>query len=129
MIPHEFGKRAEFFAEKEFLKRHTSAEVIARNWRCKAGELDRVFRVGDVLVVLEVRARGASSRMDPLESITPKKRRALRKGIEFFLLSKLLRERQREGLTIQELRVDVASIRFCNGRVELEFIQGVDCSS
>jgi len=54
-------------------------EIVARNWRTRAGELDIVARDGEWLVFVEVRARRASrSGATPIagapeESVTPRK--------------------------------------------------------
>jgi putative endonuclease len=51
--------------------------IVARNWRCPAGELDIVARHGDTLVLLEVRTRRGRAFGLPEESITPTKRARL----------------------------------------------------
>ncbi len=45
--------------------------ILARNWRCPAGEVDIVAREGDALVLVEVRARRANNPFSmPEETIT-----------------------------------------------------------
>lgn len=45
--------------------------VVARNWRCREGELDLVaLEPGGTLVVCEVKCRSGLGYGDPLESIT-----------------------------------------------------------
>lgn len=54
--------------------------VLARNWRCRSGELDIIARDPDgVLVVCEVKARRGRGYGDPLESITHAKLARLRR--------------------------------------------------
>lgn len=54
-------------------------EIVARNWRTRAGELDIIARDGQCLVFVEVRARRAGRRGAtplagaPEESVTPRK--------------------------------------------------------
>jgi putative endonuclease len=54
-------------------------ELVARNWRTRAGELDIIARDGDWLVFVEVRARRAAgggrppAMGSPEESVTPRK--------------------------------------------------------
>lgn len=48
--------------------------IIARNWRCRSGEIDLVARDGDQIVFVEVRARRDQY---ALESITARKRQRL----------------------------------------------------
>jgi len=58
-------------------------ELLARNWRTRAGELDIIARDGDWLVFVEVRtrraARGGAPPMlgSPEESVTPRKQMRL----------------------------------------------------
>ena len=52
-------------------------EIVTRNWRCQAGELDLVARQGDCLVLVEVRTRRGKALGPPEESITPAKQARL----------------------------------------------------
>ena len=51
--------------------------IVARNWRCQAGEIDLVARDGDCLVVVEVRTRRGEAYGTPEESVTPAKQAKL----------------------------------------------------
>ena len=70
-------------------------EVLARNWRCSAGEIDLLCartergdgRVARVLVVCEVKARTTALHGHALEAVTPAKRRRLRRLAAAFLHS------------------------------------------
>lgn len=53
-------------------------EILERNWRCRAGELDIVARDGDVLIVCEVKTRRSHRYGSPIEAITPRKLNTLR---------------------------------------------------
>jgi putative endonuclease len=56
--------------------RHLEArgcELVARNWRCTAGEADVIVQEGDCLAFVEVRTRRGRAYGSPEESITPKK--------------------------------------------------------
>jgi putative endonuclease len=72
----ETGRRGE-----ELAAAHLSGEgyrLIARNWRCKLGEIDLVARHEDWLVVVEVRTRRAARAFGrPEESIGPQKQARL----------------------------------------------------
>ncbi len=59
--------------------------VLARNLRCRSGELDLVCRDGDVLVVVEVRQRGRPDFGGALASVTPRKRRRIIRATRFML--------------------------------------------
>ncbi|SRR5271166_2099220 len=60
-------------------------KVLARNMRCKGGELDLVCRDGEVLVVVEVRQRGRSDFGGALASVTPRKQRRIIRATRFML--------------------------------------------
>ncbi len=52
--------------------------VIERNWRCDAGEIDIVASDGNTLVVCEVKTRSSEAFGSPFEAITQRKLRRLR---------------------------------------------------
>jgi putative endonuclease len=51
--------------------------ILARNWRCSAGEIDIVAQDGDTLVVAEVRTRRGDAFGTPEESLTLRKQAKL----------------------------------------------------
>jgi putative endonuclease len=53
--------------------------VIARNWRCREGEVDILATEGDVLVVCEVKTRRGIGFGTPLDAVTPAKAARLRR--------------------------------------------------
>lgn len=59
--------------------------LLARNWRCKLGELDLVMLDGDTVVFVEVRHRQHTAWGGALESVDARKRRKLRRTAEHFL--------------------------------------------
>ncbi|HMG21148.1 MAG TPA: YraN family protein [Kofleriaceae bacterium] len=50
-------------------------EIVERNYRCKAGELDVVARDGDILVFVEVRSRSDAEHGSAAEMIGRRKQR------------------------------------------------------
>lgn len=60
-------------------------KLVARNWRCKGGELDLVMHDGDALAIIEVRSRGRSDYGSALESIDARKRSHLVHAAQLFL--------------------------------------------
>lgn len=52
--------------------------VLARNWRCRAGELDIVALDGHELVAVEVKTRRSLAYGHPFEAVTPVKLARLR---------------------------------------------------
>ncbi len=57
--------------------------VIARNLRCRAGELDLVCLDGRVLVIVEVRLRGRTDFGGALASVTRNKQRRLIRATQY----------------------------------------------
>jgi len=60
-------------------------ELLARNLRCKSGELDLVCRDGEVLVMVEVRQRGRRDFGGALASVTLRKQRRIIRATRFML--------------------------------------------
>ena len=58
--------------------------IVARNWRCKRGELDVVACKDSVLVVCEVKARASNSFGTPAEAVTPAKQLKVRRATADF---------------------------------------------
>jgi putative endonuclease len=78
-------------------------KVLARNLRCKVGELDLVCLDGGVLAIVEVRQRGSAEFGGALASVTWSKQRKIMRAAQFFLR----REKQWKNLA---LRFDVLAI-------------------
>ncbi len=75
----KLGNRGERIAER--LLRMKKMDILARNYKCKAGEIDIVARDGAVLVFVEVKTRRAKSRARPAAGLTPnQKERITRAG-------------------------------------------------
>jgi len=83
--------------------------VLARNWRCRDGELDLVVTRGRTMVVVEVKARRTDRFGAPVEAVTPAKQRRLR--------HLALRYLEATGARPARLRFDVVSI--LAGRLEV----------
>jgi len=84
-------------------------EVVARNWRCRDGELDLVVRRGDVLAFVEVKTRVSDRFGHPAEAVTVAKQRRIRR-----LASRFCAE---TGVHGRRLRFDVVSV--LAGQVEV----------
>jgi putative endonuclease len=54
-------------------------DVVARNWRCPAGEIDLVARRGRVVVIVEVKARTSDRFGMPVEAVVAAKQARLRR--------------------------------------------------
>ena len=84
-------------------------EVLARNWRCREGEIDLVVRRRGVLVIVEVKARRTDRFGTPAEAVTPAKQQRLR------VLA--LRYVGETGVRSRSIRFDVVAI--LGGRLEV----------
>jgi len=62
--------------------------VLARNVRCRTGELDLVCLDGGVLAIVEVRQRGKMDFGGALASVTWRKQRKIVRATQFFLQRK-----------------------------------------
>jgi putative endonuclease len=85
-------------------------EVVARNWRCRDGEIDLVVRRGPLVVFCEVKSRSSTLFGAPVEAVTARKQARLRR-----LAARWLGELG--GPRPSEIRFDVASV--LGGTVEV----------
>ena len=75
MLRSLLGQSAEVRAEA-FLKAR-GLTLLARNWRCRFGEIDLVMQDGPTLVFIEVRLRNRSDFGGAAASVTPAKQKKL----------------------------------------------------
>ena len=87
----------------EYLERQ-GLQIVARNLRCKAGEIDLVCRDGAVLAVVEVRQRQSRDYGGALGSVDAGKQRKI------ILTARLLLERLASRSTLT-LRFDVVAVQ------------------
>lgn len=98
----DLGPRGELAAAAYL--RSKGHRIIARNYRCRVGEIDIVSTDRDVVVFCEVKTRASDAKGRPFESVTRKKQRTLRRCAEHFLLG--------EFHELRTCRFDVVSIRW-----------------
>lgn len=89
--------------------RRNGYEIVARNWRCREGEIDLVCAKGRLLVVVEVKSRTDARFGLPAEAVTPQKQRRIR-----VITSRLLAE-----LDVRPARVRFDVVSVLAGRVEV----------
>ena len=94
------GRRGEDAAEHVYVRR--GYHVLARNWRCRLGELDLVVARGATLVICEVKTRRGARFGGGYEAVDARKRQKVRAVAEVFLLQ--------AGLEPVAVRFDVASV-------------------
>jgi putative endonuclease len=95
------GRRGEDLAAGWYTRR--GYEVVARNWRCREGELDLVCRRGTTVAVCEVKARASDAFGPPQAAVTAAKRRRIRRVAARWLRA--------TGTRCCEVRFDVAAVR------------------
>lgn len=76
--------------------------ILARNFRCRAGEVDIVAREGEVTVFVEVKERLTASHGEGYEAVTLSKRRRIVGAARLYAAA--------SGLSETPLRFDVVSI-------------------
>ena len=99
-----------------FLER-SGLEILERNHRCKAGEIDIVARDGSTLVFCEVKTRRTSRWGEPYEAVDFRKRARIRR-----LAALWLSERNPGAGSV---RFDVVSITLGSGSPEIDHFAGV----
>lgn len=95
--------------------RRRGYRVVARNWRCRLGELDLVVERNGVLVFCEVKARRESVFGGGYEAVTWRKQAKLRGLAELFLQSR--------GDRPRGIRFDVASVAVRGARSAVELFE------
>ena len=99
------GRIGERAAELAYVRR--GYRVLARNWRCRVGELDLVLARGDHVVFCEVKARRGSRYGAPCEAVDARKRAKLRHVAQAYLIA--------AGARPASTRFDVASVTIRRG--------------
>jgi putative endonuclease len=84
-------------------------DVLARNWRCRDGELDLVVRRGATIAFCEVKTRRTAAYGVPAEAVTATKQRRLRRLAAQWLSAATVRP--------AEIRFDVAGV--LDGEIEV----------
>jgi len=78
-------------------------KLLARNWRCKLGELDLVMQDGDTVAVVEVRSRTRSDYGAAAETVDRRKQARLVRATRLWLA-------RRPELAEQPLRFDLVTL-------------------
>ncbi|HSH14230.1 MAG TPA: YraN family protein [Desulfurivibrionaceae bacterium] len=108
----ELGARGEAMAE-QYLKR-TGYRILARNYRCRYGEIDLIAEEGGNLVFIEVKTRSGAGFGHPLEAVDQRKRGQLTRTARRYLEENSAGERF--------CRFDVVAISLA-GEPQLELVR------
>lgn len=99
--------------------------LLARNWRCREGELDIVACEGDVLVVCEVKTRRGAGFGTPLDAVTPAKAARIRRLAAHWLAEQRADVDRAAAVGYAQVRFDVVSVlRPANGPAIVEHLRG-----
>jgi putative endonuclease len=60
--------------------------IVARGWRCPAGEIDLVARRGKILAIIEVKSRGEVEAA--AYALTPRQRRRIARAAEALVIAR-----------------------------------------
>jgi len=110
----DLGRCGEDVAE-QFL-RARDFDIVARNFRCRAGEIDLVAVEGEVLVFVEVRSRRGGGCGTGLESVTRRKQTQVTRVAQYFLAGR--------GWGERDARFDVIGIDFATEPPRVEHVRG-----
>lgn len=83
MLKSLFGQTAEAHAERYLASQ--GLKRVARNWRCRFGEIDLIMRDGDTLVFVEVRMRSHADFGGAAASVDAGKQRKLLAAAKLYL--------------------------------------------
>ena len=97
--------------------------IVARNWRCKRGELDVVAHRDGVLVVCEVKARASNAFGTPAEAVTLAKQLKVRRATADFRTS--MRESNDEIASLVNIARTVQFDVACVLGTQLEMLEDI----
>lgn len=103
-VTQEIGGRGEEMAADFF--RTKGYRVIARNWKCRGGELDLVIQKGEEVRIIEVKARCGPHRgpLGPHETVTDQKLHKIGIAVGLFFAT--------HPHLPQEAHIDVVTVLF-----------------
>lgn len=91
-------------------------EIVARNYRCRSGEVDVIVRRGTTTVFVEVKERRGASHGHGYEAVTLGKRLRIVRAARLFAAA--------NGLFESPLRFDVVSIDWTEGQANIRHEPG-----
>jgi putative endonuclease len=115
MLTRQKGDAGET-AAMTFLKKK-GWRVLATNWRYKQWELDIVCEEGDTVVFVEVKTRAATGMTNPMDALSPEKRRCLIRAAQAWL--------SKHNAWSRPCRFDLVSVVEKNGHYQTELIRNV----
>lgn len=111
---HQVGQRAEETACEYLLSK--GLQLVARNFRCKAGEIDIIMRDKQEIVFIEVRVRNHPYYADGFDSVDYFKQQKIIKAATYFLSGK-------NWLNKVNCRFDVISISYSQEKPTMDWLK------
>lgn len=96
---NDFGNLAEQLAA-DFLEKK-GYKILVKNFRYQKAEIDIIASFENLIIIVEVKARGSDIFMEPQEAVTKKKIKSLVMAADFFM-----RDRNLD----QEVRFDIIAV-------------------
>ncbi|WNR46628.1 YraN family protein [Paenibacillus roseipurpureus] len=107
------GKRGEDLAESYLIDHHY--RIVARNWRCRSGEVDIIAEMDHKLIFVEVRTRRPSCRFGTaIESVDYRKQMKVREIAQVYM-----HRYQKYGISVQ---FDVITVELGDGQQEPKIV-------
>ena len=97
----QIGRRGERLAARA-LRRSAGCRILARNYRCPAGEADLIALAGDTIVLAEVKTRSGDAYIAPAAAVDARKRQRYRNVARYYL--------HRTGRSDLPVRFDVITV-------------------
>ena len=96
---NDFGNLAEQLAS-DFLEKK-GYKILVKNYRYQKAEIDIIASFENLIIIVEVKARGSDVFMEPQEAVTKKKIKSLVMAADFFMKDRNLD---------QEVRFDIIAV-------------------
>jgi len=109
---NELGKKGEELACSELIRK--GYQILDRNWRFGRDEIDIIARIGNDLVIVEVKARNSDFFGDPAEFVSRGKQKTLIRAANAYVLER--------DLDV-EVRFDVIGLVINKAGIKLEHIE------
>ena len=108
------GSAGEDLAQEWYLAH--GYELVVRNWRCRAGEIDLIVARSNIVVVSEVKSRTSHYFGTPGQAVGLDKQRRLRRLAALWLAD--------SHCGTRSVRFDVVEVVFAGSRSEINVIEG-----
>lgn len=108
----EIGSLGEEYAEKHLVKH--KYRIVARNFRCKFGEIDIIAQNKEYIVFVEVKTRGNNAIAPPAAFVTKSKQGKILKTASFYLAN---------NPSDLQPRFDIAEVTYSDKQATVNYIE------